>query len=256
VVNFYSMKTSVMKFYALAAMLITLLAFQNCSRSQTPNGTVNDKVAEISYSGNGDGYDGKPYIRFSTDGLCPDGSAAEAEVRVNNDRAALVRQDCREISPLSVKVADLNLLPHNLNNLVFENRVFDLDPSLSGDKRPTDLLCRGGDEITKKNGIRVEVADFIIKKNDKGNASGKLVMSISDSAKVKDGNYDSGEFDLAVTTTPNSLEYSGKSSKGYALDITLDTLNSKGVWSGQMHFESGKGSQLPNYTILVSCYPR
>jgi hypothetical protein len=151
---------SLIRWIVPALLVSTLISFQNCSgglKSFTAKSQSNLTVAS---SGNGGGYEGKVYVARLSDSTCADGSDVSTKIEVREDQKAyILRDNCQTQEPVELPYDSLQLMAHNLDNLIHNSRVFD-EEVLASEAR-TAILCRG-DQIDATSGNR-EVVDAIVR---------------------------------------------------------------------------------------------
>lgn len=211
-----------------ACILALTIPFQNCSKG--PGESKPSEGIILKGGGNGDGYGGKvTYLNVATNEAACSDSGARSAIEVDaNGNAALVRDNCQDITAQSVTINDL--MQHNLAYLTFGGRLFQHFVST---EPVTGLFCRG-------NAVNPWGAHNIM--------DGMIQTEANQSlrATVKVGQYDSsGELiqayeavNVAVTeiTLPGGgKNYSGKDANGVEVfKMILSKVN--GRWQGQMNY--------------------
>lgn len=186
-----------------AALALSLaLIFQNCAGGVTTIDAFGTSNAALKESGNGGGYGGKltTYVRKSDDRLCPDGSDVESVIEVEGQTARLLRQDCQEVRAVALPFAAINLMAHNVRNLIYGNGLYDLATKTDG---RTTLLCRG-EETDAVTGGR-EVVDATIRRQVVGGTVkyfGRVILGIYDAGGNLVKTYDMGEVPVAQVPIP------------------------------------------------------
>ncbi len=92
------MRAGVISYCAVA--LLTVLAFQNCTKSNF-GGKGDSSSQQAAHSG-GQPYDGKPYVHAGQS--CPDGTVESRIIYHNANSATLVKDGCQLLNP----AVDLN----------------------------------------------------------------------------------------------------------------------------------------------------
>ncbi|MGE3682769.1 MAG: hypothetical protein AB7G93_13675 [Bdellovibrionales bacterium] len=177
----------------LIMALVLLFVFQGCTKSgpaeksAPPSGLTDARL-----SGNGEGYGGKlSYVSRQLVEPCADGKP-RSQILIANDlsEANVIREDCKEIEPTSVSVPSLNLMPHNMENLVYDGTLYDQDNGQSAWR--SSLLCRSRAPATAVGQDNTTV-DAVIGTPEGVNPPlfmGRVIVGIYDSlwnlVKVKD----------------------------------------------------------------------
>ena len=136
------MKKLIQIFSVFIAGLVILVGYQNCSKPEAANSQDSQDSLSLLRSGvggNGSVYDGKLYVNKIIDGVCEDGSAIRSEIKVQGEASFVTRENCKTIPPKVVTTSSLQLMEHNLSNLIHENRVFDIETPVA---ETTSYLCR------------------------------------------------------------------------------------------------------------------
>lgn len=193
------MKTRKNKRIVLHVTLLTLLtlSFQNCSfPGDKPDSSSQNKT--LQYSGGGTGFDGKgSYVNRILDGVCELGGDVRNRIEINEGQAVQTKADCRDIPPQPIKLADLQLMPHNLENLVSSERVFDREKN---DATPSGVLCRGFEPGTGGN-TTWQVADVTVNHDFPGGPTAPARFG----GTLKLGWYDSASGKLRASASSNEL---------------------------------------------------
>lgn len=225
----------VMRALILSAVFTTLLGFQNCvgkfkSAQEKPAAPVNSR------SMGGTGYGGKTeYVNRTLDSNCPDGSNVKGKVEVDtvSGAATVVRENCQDTSK-TVTVAEINLLPHNLTNLVYGDRTFDE----VSDTLYSELFCRGS--TWDSGNQQTYVVDAIVHKSlSSGVYSGRVKLGIYDASGALSKKYDMGEVALGppISVMPGHRNYNSLTlDKGevFTLDLTLASMTASLTYAGEI----------------------
>jgi len=94
------MKIQILFVYLILVLLLT--TFENCRYSSTQNSPIQNKSVEngtpLNFDNSGgQPYDGKPF--YNSDEQCSDGTIISSRILLNNDKAFLVRNHCKDIQP-------------------------------------------------------------------------------------------------------------------------------------------------------------
>ncbi len=174
------------RYVSLAATFVLIgacvLLFQNCS---VPGGVAQSQSSSLTNKMGGDqGYEGKlTYTSPRSTGNCLDGSNVESTVEMDSDykRAYLTRQSCKDISPTEISIDSLDLLPHNLKNLVTAERFFEKKEAISSGN--TVVFCRGkASGPSDYNFTVTDVVDTIVKSTGKDTYAAWMVYARYDLA--------------------------------------------------------------------------
>ncbi|PCI26415.1 hypothetical protein COB52_06005 [Candidatus Kaiserbacteria bacterium] len=138
------------------------------SLSDTTEETAGDGSQSVVQSGNGEGYGGKlkRYVDTGDDSVCDDGSLAESTIELRDEKAWLVRDECKEIEPRAVDL-DLKPRPHGEKAAVFGEKIFSLqgDDATQEAEDDIEIVCRG------KSGSFFQLpaeVDVLIRKKESG----------------------------------------------------------------------------------------
>ena len=108
----------------LLSFFVLILCFQNCklgegSKSENSN---QQSSSGIVLDGNGQPYDGKPFIVSE---LCDDGTIVSSRVVLNADgTGTLFRENCQTIQPITIDKSDINVAN---GQLIFSGKLFSLE---------------------------------------------------------------------------------------------------------------------------------
>jgi len=185
----------------LISIACILLTFQNCSFVKPEAGGSRGHT-----KGNGDGYAGKIYSAsgFNVAGQFAERSRIEIDL---SGRPFLVKDNFQTIAPTPVSFGLLNLLAHNLENLIFQERVFQIVTAQAF----SSLLCRA-DALTSDNTQR-HILDAIVQEQD-GQLFGRVKLGIYSVAEELQQVI---EFSVPVTRTEVSdgtVSYIGHNTPG------------------------------------------
>jgi hypothetical protein len=173
-----------------------LISFQGCNPLESKSSS-DGSVLHVQTS-NGEGYSGMIYVNRA-DNACSDGSSVETKISVytKSQQAFVTRENCSDISPKSVDYRSLDLMPHNLANLVYGSRVFDEGLSSSD---YTSLFCRG--KSTDPTTGKVQVVDAVVKESlgSQSKTTGRVILGVYDAAVNLIQKYDMGEVPLGPPT--------------------------------------------------------
>jgi hypothetical protein len=103
--------------------MIIVFSFQNCTRTgQNVRFDASSKLT-LASADNGHPYDGK--ILVLTGAPCSDGSEIHSKIVMKTATSGdLVRDNCTDITPVSLTNADFQIDPNNQNELIYQNQVF------------------------------------------------------------------------------------------------------------------------------------
>lgn len=187
-----------------------ILLFQNCSenkQSEFKTISTTDNTLLQSQSGNGHIYDGKIFISRTGDQLCPDGSDIRNEIEVSGQNALMTKEDCQRTTK-SLNFTELNLMPHNPSNIIFNDSLFDD----SKQERQTAYLCRSHYKMRFTEGEHRVIGDFLLKANAKNhdNYVGQFKFGYYRYNMTLAGTpFDSGDLQISKSlTTINNRQFS------------------------------------------------
>jgi hypothetical protein len=215
------------------SLLLITGVFQNCDGSGRQTAPVNssDKLY-----GNGGGYTGKvtTYAHRSENPTCASTNGIDAIIQITPDsKAFLTRKDCHDQAPEELQFSTLQLMSHNIANLVYNDSVFD-DEDQAG-TGITSLLCRG---TSAGSGARtIQVVDALIKKSVKSGIveyRGRVIVGVYDSANRLIKTYDLGEVGVRAPRVTGDLEYYSSMTAGMDQRFAL-TLNTS-TMVGMLHY--------------------
>ncbi|MBX3019956.1 MAG: hypothetical protein KF767_18860 [Bdellovibrionaceae bacterium] len=256
--------------YFWLLLLPSLLVFQNCVLENAFQAQLPGMQESL---GGGDGYDGKLFVNRVTEDLCPDGSDVRSIIGVKADGAAeALRLNCQERRNEPVTLARDAYMPHNPENLIFEDKTFDRDPKESGDVRRTTWLCRGSEtydyyrifhQIELTN-FRDRWGDIIIKPKGAGHSARfKAAYYERGSTKVMTSSvFDSGEFDVNFTMDGVPWIVAGTLPGGVGVNLAL-VQTVKGTLIGKWLYLPGEGTTPPpglkgleSFNLNFECRPQ
>jgi hypothetical protein len=184
---------------AMGLTMSMLIPFQNCEKMETAEKPVSQaQASELSSEGNGEGYGGKlKYITRNLQDACADG-LPNSQILVEEDlsAASLVREKCQDIAPTNVDVSSLQLMPHNMENLVYNETLYDKD---QGESTPhSSVLCRGRTQSSSVPGENNTVDAVIhhLYAMDPPRFIGRVILGIYDAAWNLTGVKDMGDVEV------------------------------------------------------------
>lgn len=257
----------------IACATAILFATQNCTKPASANKNEKSSAAPASLQG-GDGYDGKLFINRLIGSVCPDGSDIKNSVEVVSYTSAFVtRENCANIPKRAINAADFSYMPHNLNNLIFTARAFDLDPIVSLDPYSTTYLCRGDEtalyykifhNITLPPEWKDRYGDLVFKADADGVSIAKFTLGFYEQGtrdQLVGPIYQSGEFPATLTTSGVPWVLAGTDAKGvrYSLGISPrpdGTLVGKGVYVRDANLPPRGPADIPDFNLNFICYPQ
>ena len=187
----------------LLSLPTLLFFFTNCSPMK---GDSSGAGSASKVSGNGGSYDGKlEFVALRTTGVCADGSANETQIEVTPSGPALVtRENCRAVVPAkAIPAGPLQIMAHNPSNAIHGPQV--LDKVVPG-FLPTDLMCRGNETQTFKEGDFSIIADTVIRRPASGTRA-QLKIGVYDKDGVaKNSPYSVADFPMNFYVSEN-LKY-------------------------------------------------
>lgn len=228
---------------ALGAALLLGIGFQNCTwRSDSTE--VSSKPKFVFY-GNGEGYGGKVnYI--NTSASCPGGDInSRLQVDFATKKATVIQENCAPVAPYEIDFTQLNLLPHNQENLTHQERVYDIESGLSGF---SSVLCRGSEnQFSTGNN---QLADAIIRNAGDGSLTGRVVLGIYDSMGSLLDVKDSSTVAVIPLAMADRTLYNSSPSSGqmFTLDVYTENGQLKARLTYDLNFSSppvGSGPVLP-----------
>lgn len=104
---------------AACLLLMALIPFQNCTFTAEGSGQKQAQLA--SNDGNGQPYDGKPYIVASA---CADGTVVESRLVLKGAGAILYRYNCETIEPQELGALDLSFDATDPDKLIYSGTTF------------------------------------------------------------------------------------------------------------------------------------
>lgn len=140
----------------------------------------------------------------------------------------MVRQNCVDIVPRSIKIDSLELLSHNLDNLIFDGRVF--DRHIPGqDMAGLAMFCRGDNPIVKDGIVYRAVTDAKVKHSpiNAMEVLGQVLLGLYDANQSLVEKHDLGEVPVSLDNREPSVNryVSLTFQKGEFFDLRVDLGN-------------------------------
>jgi hypothetical protein len=222
-----------MKSAALILLILLLSSFQNCSPvshtgvSSPSVSTTPAPVPQASSSGgtgNSEGYDGKLFVDFRSDGAkCLDGSKERGRIYYDETKleATLVRENCANVTP-RVLAPNTYSFTRSGVAILYGNHAY--QEHLPAQPDPASVIAVICDVLPIIQPMQVEV---------------RLVSSNSSyTARIVQPNYDSGTF----MVTKQGVDYVGISPQGVNLNLVISS----------SQFEANFNNTNPNVGILLA----
>lgn len=258
----------------IAAATAVVLLSQNCTKPESTRQNQSSGSTTTAAHG-GDGYDGKLFINRLIGSVCPDGSDVKNSVEVVSYTSAFVtRENCQPVNRRPLNSSQFSYMPHNLQNLIYSDRTFDRDPSVSQDPRATTYLCRGDEtaeyyrvfhNVNLPPSFKDRYGDLIFRPNSSATGqTAKLALGFYEQGSRTQmvGNaYQSGEFPATLDTSGTPWILSGTDSQGVTISWALarrtdGTLVGKGIYLRDPNGPPAGPTDIPNFNLNLICYPQ
>ena len=207
-------------FVIAVALLCSGMLFQNCSGLNYSNSEtmqVGSSTALPASSaplmnnqnaagggGNGDIFDGKPLDNLLRAGKCPDGTNVNARILYSSTGARLIRDMCRDLTPVNLAPKDVTL-GLSQKYLLYKNHVFQ-DPLANASR--VSLFCLGSQSAPSIRGEYVLTG-----------TSSPIAHLITDSG------YDSGLFPVDYKNINGNLRVVGTDGQGFVVELEQQGLS-------------------------------
>lgn len=263
--------------YSWILLIPALLIFQNCKVA----GITNDgdsiqpsttKVVETS-SGGGDGYDGKLFLNRIVDAaLCPDGTNVRSIVKIKDDGTAeLLRDNCQDQTPSPLANDRFDYMPHNVDNLIFDAKAFDVDAKISKDPRVSTYVCRANElieyyrifhRVNLPDSFGDRWGDLIVKPTQTGqSARFKAALYEKNSrTKMMSKIFDSGEFAVGIESGIGPMVIFGTMPGGMYFSVMMAGPRADGSYVGKWIYDPKDKTVppgmegLPAFNMNITCY--